>query len=126
VGAEPRTDLEQLELHLVQLAEAIQHLFAAPTVTATALSRVADLVRWTRFYVNVSLAFARQVHPLRDEAWGAARYSSETAARELLVAFRDTSKALTASRLDVVELRNLSARVEGLGHVVDGWRDAVS
>src|SRR5437899_2359169 len=107
VGAGARTDLARLEPRLMQLGEAIQQTLDAPKVTATALARLADILRWTRFYVNVSLAFRRQVHPLRDEAWSTARYTSEPAARELLAAFHEASQGLNASRLNLVELRNL-------------------
>jgi hypothetical protein len=124
-GARTDTDIKELERRLTQLCEAIQQALDASKVTATALSRVADILRWTRFYVNVSLAFQRQVRPLRDEAWSTARYTTEARARELLAAFREMSKGLSASRFNLVELRNLSARVDGLTTIVDGWRRAV-
>jgi curved DNA-binding protein CbpA len=89
-----------------------------------AIDAVLDEARWSRLYVDLALAFQRQVYPLRDDAWCTARYTGEREAWKLLASFRETVVRLEAMQLDVVELRNLRARLDGLIAVLEGFQRA--
>lgn len=109
--------IEQLRPHLAKLVTALEAVVAKPGAETRSAAR--DALRWARLHVDLALAFKGHVSPLRDQAWTALRFSREQEALRILSQLRDSVAIL--SRFDLVELRNLRARVEGGLKVVDGW-----
>jgi curved DNA-binding protein CbpA len=78
---------------------------------------VVDAARWARLEVDSALAFKGHVADLRDEAWKRLTYTDRKSALEVFTRFR----LMTEATWDLVALRNLRARLDGLLAVARGF-----
>jgi curved DNA-binding protein CbpA len=104
---------------LLRLVAAID--LATMHSTAESVAAVIDLGRWCKFETDLALALKGHVDPLRDAGWSSSVYEGPAAAARLIVKFRKLAAELDPAGLDLVELRNLRARLEGLIAVLSGF-----
>jgi hypothetical protein len=114
--AEVQSRVEQLRVVIDEALKAPE----APAIPIRMVERIFDHARWLRLYLDLELAY-KQYGDVQDEAWIARRYSTESAARELLSEFRATIDDIPAVTAKLKELRNLRARVEGVLAVTQDW-----
>lgn len=93
---------------LETLDVAIRALLA--DATAANAAAVTDVARWARLDVDTTLAMKGHVPDLPDEAWAHMKFTGRDHAIETLRQF--SSEPIT--RLDLVGMRNLRARLTGV------------
>jgi hypothetical protein len=77
---------------------------------------VVDAARWARLEVDSALALKGHVAGLRDQSWCTLKFTTRSAALATFTAFVDGHR----DALDLVEMRNLRARLEGLLTIARG------
>jgi len=105
----------RVRARIAKLNETLDAAIAAPTRDAVAA--VIDAARWARLDVDTALALKGHVADLRDARWTSLRFSTAPAALATFAAFVDAPTQV----LNLVEMRNLRARLEGLLAVARGY-----
>lgn len=109
-----------VQARIEQLLAVIDEVVAAPAVKTWPLEKVIDHARWVMLYIDLELAF-QPYRDVQDAAWASRRFTTEEAARQLLVEFRSSVSDLAAVTAGHRALRNLRARVEGVLNVTLEW-----
>ena len=103
---------------LLRLLAAID--LAVLRATRPSIEDVVDVARWSRLETDLALGLKGHVDPLRDAAWSSLQYQGPAEAARVMVKFRKLAGELDQASLDLVELRNLRARLDGLIAVLSG------
>lgn len=111
----------ELMRHLETLQKTLDELGPPATVQRNSLDTLIDQLRWTRFHVDMQLAFQQQVAHLRDADWRTRTFQTPELASSLLQEFRAGLATTAGGPLNHVVLRNFRARLEGTMAVVTGW-----
>ncbi len=106
--------VERVRTRLDKLNELIRVAIADPT--AHNIAAVVDTARWARLDVDSALALKGHVADLRDAHWTTLQYSGREGA---LATFATFIEAPVGS-LNLVAMRNLRARLEGLITIARG------
>jgi hypothetical protein len=93
---------------------------AVLSATRQSIDEVVDVARWCRLETDLALGLKGHVDPLRDAGWSSLQYQGPAEAARVIVHFRKIAARLDQARLDLVELRNLRARLDGLITVLSG------
>ncbi|GAC1577450.1 MAG: hypothetical protein NVS3B20_25550 [Polyangiales bacterium] len=112
--------VDRVHARLGRLIATIRAGMAAPS--RKTLAAIIDDARWTRLDVDNSLALKGHVADLRDAHWSGLLFTSPLQALEVLEAF---VRAPTEG-LDLVEMRNLRARLDGVLSVARGYGAALA
>jgi hypothetical protein len=109
---------------LLRLLAAIDS--AVRSSTSASITEVVDRARWCKLETDLALGLKGHVDPLRDAEWSSFLYQGPADAARIIVRFRRLAEELSQARLDLVELRNLRARLEGLIAVLAGLLDELA
>ena len=88
--------------------------------TRQSIDDVVDVARWSRLETDLALGLKGHVDPLRDAEWSSLQYQGPADAARVMIKFRAHAAKLDQASLDLVELRNLRARLDGLIAVLSG------
>src|SRR5512140_309607 len=112
--------IAELHVRICKLLAAIDDVLDSSTSDIREIERLVDLARWTKLYIDLELAY-QPYWDVQDAEWSTRRFSTEEAARQLLVEFRSTLRDVAAATVGHVKLRNLRARVDGVLNVSQEW-----
>jgi hypothetical protein len=112
--------IAEVHVRLGKLLSVIDEILESSSIDIRLIERLVDSARWAKLYIDFELAY-QKYREVTDAEWTTRRFLTEVTARHLLVEFRGTLSDVAAETADVVPLRNLRARVEGVLNVAQEW-----
>jgi hypothetical protein len=112
--------IAEVHVRIGKLLAVIDEIRETSSSNIRTIERLVDLARWTKLYIDLELAY-QPYWDVEDAPWRTRQFSTEDAARKLLVEFRSTLRDVAATTAGHVKLRNLRARVDGVLNVSQEW-----
>ena len=110
----------RVRARIEKVNEAIRAALQKPSREAVAA--IVDQARWAKLETDTALAFKRQAGTLRDAHWADLKFTSQDAAQKTLEEFASAP----TKNANLVDMRNLRARIDGLLNVARGYEAAIT